>query len=81
MVEVRELVRRFVRSLYGRIEFDKAKTHFALRFFFVPLETAINLVVTLQFRSNARRVLAIILVFLAGCKTKKEKRDLAIITE
>lgn len=62
---------RFVRSLNERIEFDKAKTHIALRFIFVPLETAINLVVALQFRSNARRILAIILIFFTGCKIKK----------
>lgn len=61
---------RFVRSLNGRIEFDNAKTHVTLRFVFVPLETAINLVVALQFRRDARCVLAIVLVFLAGCETK-----------
>lgn len=61
----------FVRSLNGCIEFDKAKTHFALRVFFVPLETTINLPVALQFRSNACRILTIVLSFLAGCKTKQ----------
>jgi len=63
---------RFAGSLNERIEFDKAKTHCAFRFFFVPLEAAVNLSVALQFRSDTRRVLAIVLIVLACCnKTKK----------
>lgn len=63
---------RFVRSWNRSIEFDKAETHFALFFLFVPLEAAVNLFVAFQFCSDARRVLAIVLVVPACCKIKRE---------
>lgn len=59
-------------------DFDKAKTHVTLCLVFVPPEATVHLSVALQFRGDASRVLAIVLVGRAGWKMKKRNAMLRI---
>lgn len=62
-------------------DFDKDKTHVARHIVFVPSEATVPLPVALQFRGDARSVLAVVLVLPAGCKMVKQKNVVLRISQ